>query len=232
MEREHPSWERWQAELAGSRPAPARRQVGLHDDPDAYAAVGLALWLDAWLKGAASLDDAADHVASGDAVHLVDTGNGAEPLIVGLGRLRAAGAVAAGAALPVPGDPVGLAGPPGFNQAALEAEEAVRTLLRWAGDEFLVLLPTATEAQAVVVMERLRAAVAAADWSDLRLTEPVTVSVGVATAPEVDDEQPEPVAGWRALFDTADLLLFSAKRSGRNRVRAPGGGPVDGRAGA
>lgn len=105
-------------------------------------------------------------------------------------------------------------------------------VFRWAGDEFLVLLPTATEAQAVVVMERLRAAVAAADWSDLRLTEPVTVSVGVATAPEVDDAQPEPVAGWRALFDTADLLLFSAKRSGRNRVRAPGGGPVDGRAGA
>ncbi|MGY1752250.1 diguanylate cyclase [Blastococcus sp. SYSU D01042] len=105
-------------------------------------------------------------------------------------------------------------------------------VFRWAGDEFLVLLPTATEAQAVVVMERLRAAVAAADWSDLRLTEPVTVSVGVATAPEVDDEQPEPVAGWRALFDTADLLLFSAKRSGRNRVRAPGGGPLDGRAGA
>ncbi len=105
-------------------------------------------------------------------------------------------------------------------------------VFRWAGDEFLVLLPTATEAQAVVVMERLRAAVAAADWSDLRLTEPVTVSVGVATAPEVDEEQPEPVVGWRALFDTADLLLFSAKRSGRNRVRAPGGGPVDGRAGA
>jgi hypothetical protein len=32
-------------------------------------------------------------------------------------------------------------------------------------------------------------------------------------------------AGWRALFDTADLNLFSAKRSGRNRVRAPGGAP-------
>ncbi len=103
---------------------------------------------------------------------------------------------------------------------------------RWAGDEFLVLLPTATEAQAVFVMERLRAAVAAADWSDLRLTEPVTVSVGVATAPEVGEDQPEPVVGWRALFDTADLLLFSAKRSGRNRVRAPGGGPLDGRPGA
>ena len=103
---------------------------------------------------------------------------------------------------------------------------------RWAGDEFLVLLPTATEAQAVVVMERLRAAVAAADWSDLRLTEPVTVSVGVATAPEVDEGHPEPVVGWRALFDTADLLLFSAKRSGRNRVRAPGGATSEGRSGA
>ena len=28
--------------------------------------------------------------------------------------------------------------------------------------------------------------------------------------------------GWRTVFDTADLHLFSAKRGGRNRVRAPG----------
>ena len=88
---------------------------------------------------------------------------------------------------------------------------------RWAGDEFLVLLPTATEAQAVVVMERLRSAVAAADWTDLQVREPVTVSIGVATAPAGDSD-----SGWRALFDTADLHLFSAKRGGRNRVRAPG----------
>jgi diguanylate cyclase (GGDEF)-like protein len=93
---------------------------------------------------------------------------------------------------------------------------------RWAGDEFLVVLPTATEAQAVVVMERLRAAVANADWSDL-IPGPVTVSIGVATAPAVEEQQPATVVGWRALFDTADLHLFSAKRSGRNRVRAPGG---------
>ncbi|MCW2530841.1 MAG: Diguanylate cyclase protein [Blastococcus sp.] len=91
---------------------------------------------------------------------------------------------------------------------------------RWAGDEFLVVLPTATQAQAVVVMERLRSAVAAADWADLEVREPVTVSVGVATAPAVDGDAP--TVGWRALFDTADLHLFSAKRGGRNRVRAPG----------
>ena len=87
----------------------------------------------------------------------------------------------------------------------------------------LVVLPTATEAQAVVVMERLRSAVASADWTDL-IPCPVTVSIGVATAPAVDEEQSATVVGWRALFDTADLHLFSAKRGGRNRVRAPGAG--------
>jgi diguanylate cyclase (GGDEF)-like protein len=97
---------------------------------------------------------------------------------------------------------------------------------RWAGDEFLVVLPTASEAQAVVVMERLRSAVASADWTDLQLPDPVTVSIGVATAPVVDEGQPATVVGWRALFDSADLNLFSAKRGGRNRVRAPGIEPL------
>ena len=89
---------------------------------------------------------------------------------------------------------------------------------RWAGDEFLVVLPTATESQALVAVDRLRAAVADADWGDLQLPEPVTVSIGVATAQAGADEP----LGWRSLFDTADLHLFSAKRGGRNRVRAPG----------
>ncbi|MGY1635373.1 GGDEF domain-containing protein [Geodermatophilus sp. SYSU D00742] len=101
----------------------------------------------------------------------------------------------------------------------LEHSRAGDEVYRWAGDEFLVVLPTATESQALVAMERLRAAVAGADWEDLQLTEPVTVSIGVATAAGAGEE-PVP---WRSLFDTADLHLFTAKRSGRNRVRAPGG---------
>lgn len=107
---------------------------------------------------------------------------------------------------------------------------------RWAGDEFLVVLPTASETQAVAVMERLRAAVAGADWAALELPEPVTVSIGVASAPGAgagsgenpgDDAATPTIVGWRALFDSADLNLFSAKRSGRNRVRAPGTGSGD-----
>jgi diguanylate cyclase (GGDEF)-like protein len=105
-----------------------------------------------------------------------------------------------------------------------EHSRADDEVYRWAGDEFLVVLPTATEAQAVVVMERLRTAVAEADWSDLELSEPVTVSIGVATAPAGGEAT---TVGWRTLFDTADLHLFSAKRGGRNRVRAPGGLPEE-----
>jgi diguanylate cyclase (GGDEF)-like protein len=104
-----------------------------------------------------------------------------------------------------------------------EHSRAGDEVFRWAGDEFLVVLPTATEEQAVGVMERLRAAVEEASWDDLQLSGPVTVSVGVATAPA--GEEGGTPAGWRALFDTADLHLFSAKRGGRNRVRAHGVNP-------
>ena len=88
----------------------------------------LAVWFTAWAAGHASLDDTRDAIVGGDAAHdVVGLPGEAEPvpLILALGRLRAAGAVAAGLALPVPGDPLGLAGPAAFNADALEIEEAV-----------------------------------------------------------------------------------------------------------
>jgi diguanylate cyclase (GGDEF)-like protein len=93
-------------------------------------------------------------------------------------------------------------------------------VFRWAGDEFVVVLPGTGEAQAVVAMERVRSAVAAADWAALDVAAQITVSIGVATAGPAGT--PGPRSG-RELFDRADLHLFSAKRAGRNRVRATGG---------
>jgi diguanylate cyclase (GGDEF)-like protein len=108
----------------------------------------------------------------------------------------------------------------------LEHSRAGDEVYRWAGDEFLVVLPTADEAQAVGIMDRLRAAVEAADWTDLRDDGPVTVSIGVATAPSAEDAGTDDGGiAWRALFDTADLHLFSAKRGGRNLVRGHGPHP-------
>jgi hypothetical protein len=88
----------------------------------------LAVWFTAWATGEASLDDTRDAVVGDDAAHDVvglPGEPGTVPLILALGRLRAMGASAAGLALPVPGDPLGLAGPPVFNADALETEEAV-----------------------------------------------------------------------------------------------------------
>ena len=93
------------------------------------AAVRLAWWGTAWLRGHVVADHLIDAVVDQDATHLVAFPESApEPLIAGLGRLRAAGADALGAALPAEGDPVGLGGPADFNAAAFEAGEAVVAL--------------------------------------------------------------------------------------------------------
>jgi diguanylate cyclase (GGDEF)-like protein len=82
---------------------------------------------------------------------------------------------------------------------------------RWAGDEFVVLLGDASNDKDAgpIVAERIRAAVANHDWTTvLGSTLQPTVSVGVATGPEQLDD----------LFAAADVVLYQAKREGRNRV--------------
>jgi hypothetical protein len=80
------------------------------------------------LAGLISPDDAADAVVGADAAHRV-TGlpgeKGPVGLTLALGRLRALGVTGLRVALPAPGHPLGLSGPPAFNARALEAGEAV-----------------------------------------------------------------------------------------------------------
>ncbi|WP_416975322.1 hypothetical protein [Streptomyces sp. 4F14] len=88
----------------------------------------LAAWGNALLAGLVSPDDAVVAVVGEDAVHRVE-GLPGEPgpvgLTLALGRLRALGVGGLRVALPAPGHPLGLSGPPEFNARALEAEEAV-----------------------------------------------------------------------------------------------------------
>ncbi|MEV8425472.1 hypothetical protein ACWFRQ_22845 [Streptomyces niveus] len=88
----------------------------------------LAAWGNALLAGFVSPDDAALAIVGPDAVHRV-AGLPGEPgpvgLTLALGRLRALGVSGYRVALPAPGHPLGLSGPPDFNARALEAEEAV-----------------------------------------------------------------------------------------------------------
>ncbi|MCX2182920.1 hypothetical protein KV205_20665 [Streptomyces sp. SKN60] len=88
----------------------------------------LAAWGNALLAGAVSPDDAAQAIVGEDAVHRVEGLPGeAGPvgLTLALGRLRRLGVTGWRVALPAPGHPLGLSGPPEFNTRALDAEEAV-----------------------------------------------------------------------------------------------------------
>ncbi|MCG5527993.1 MULTISPECIES: sensor domain-containing diguanylate cyclase [Halorhodospira] len=77
---------------------------------------------------------------------------------------------------------------------------------RWGGDEFLVVLPQTDESGAIDVAERIRERVATLQPGPGH----VTVSIGIATY-----RPPEATGAW---LRRADLALYEAKRTGRNRV--------------
>ncbi|GAA2644825.1 hypothetical protein [Streptomyces vastus] len=88
----------------------------------------LAAWGNALLAGFVSPDDAVLAVVGEDALHRVEGlpgETGPIGLTLALGRLRGLGVTGLRVALPAPGHPLGLSGPPEFNARALDAEEAV-----------------------------------------------------------------------------------------------------------
>jgi len=84
---------------------------------------------------------------------------------------------------------------------------------RWGGEEFLMRIQAADEAQALALAERVRAAVenavfALEDGRELRRT----CSIGVACSPFVIDHP----LSWEQVLLIADGALYLAKRGGRN----------------
>lgn len=80
---------------------------------------------------------------------------------------------------------------------------------RYGGEEIAVLLPDCTADVAVQVAERIRSAVAGADFRT-----PVTVSVGVSVWVEPCTVE--------EVVERADAALYDAKAAGRNRVALAG----------
>ena len=79
---------------------------------------------------------------------------------------------------------------------------------RIGGEEFLVLLPGAREAQCLAVAEQIRAAVEAESTEGVR----VTLSCGVAGS------KPGRRFDYEGVFAECDAALYAAKHQGRNRV--------------
>jgi diguanylate cyclase (GGDEF)-like protein len=83
---------------------------------------------------------------------------------------------------------------------------------RYGGEEFVLMLPETTLAQAETMAERLRRAVAALSIPVAHgETKRVTMSFGVAAHPETADTPDE-------LLTSADAAMYQAKSAGRNRV--------------
>ena len=87
---------------------------------------------------------------------------------------------------------------------------------RYGGDEFVVLLPETSLDNALLVGERIRAAVAQQGILTDCGRIPVTVSIGVS---EMRPKAADVSAELAALLDRADRGLYQAKHSGRNATR-------------
>jgi diguanylate cyclase (GGDEF)-like protein len=85
---------------------------------------------------------------------------------------------------------------------------------RYGGDEFAVILPDTDEWGARRLADSIRRSVSACEFTERRtkVTNTVTVSIGVASSPAVTERSPE------MLIAAADDALYRAKRHGRNRV--------------
>ncbi|RYZ94446.1 MAG: GGDEF domain-containing protein, partial [Moraxellaceae bacterium] len=89
-------------------------------------------------------------------------------------------------------------------------------LVRWGGEEFLVVSRFSTRDEAALTAERIRKSVASyefklADGTVLHKT----CSIGFACYPFLENKPLE--LSWENVIDTADRALYAAKRSGRNR---------------
>lgn len=163
--------------------------------------VTFALWFNAWRRGAVSLDEARDQIIGADAAHDIVGDGVSVPLILALGQL--AGAGPAGAALPVPGDLLGLAGPTEFNRDATATGQAVVL------DGGLGLIPARTGAG--VVWTRHVAAggrqVPGLSEADTQLRTALTVTAGRLAALDVAKWNPDMVDELMALRSPVSLSV-------------------------
>ena len=99
-----------------------------------------------------------------------------------------------------------------FSQRIATAKRADDLLCRYGGEEFTVVLSETSVEDAVLLADSLRVAIDSQLFSTSDGEIRVTVSIGAAELPK------EESLNATALLERADVQLYRAKQSGRNRV--------------
>jgi len=102
-----------------------------------------------------------------------------------------------------------------FSAILLQEVRDSDTVVRWGGEEFLIVAKQTTNAEVHLLAERVRARVAACDF-DLGqgVTLRKTCSIGFASYPFPAHDAPRP--RWEDVVALADQCLYAAKGSGRD----------------
>lgn len=95
------------------------------------------------------------------------------------------------------------------SQALLRVVRGVDVVCRWGGEEFIILLPTATLKEAISIAKKLQKSV-----SKVKIEEvgSITASFGVSEVREGEE--------MKDSINRADKALYAAKKSGRNCVKS------------
>ncbi|MES9972150.1 MAG: GGDEF domain-containing protein [Candidatus Thiodiazotropha sp.] len=100
--------------------------------------------------------------------------------------------------------------------ASKQIRETVRkgdSVIRWGGEEFIVVLPTADHTEANDVITRIMLA----GLGDRPEGAPVTASIGIA------EVQQDRLKDWKSQVELADHRMYTAKSNGRARCVGVGG---------
>jgi diguanylate cyclase (GGDEF)-like protein len=98
-----------------------------------------------------------------------------------------------------------------LSTAAERTRATLRTgdmLVRWGGEEFILIMPNTFCNDAITTIERLRASGFGIRPDD----KPVTASIGIAE--RIEDKTDD----WKTLVEIADQRMYTAKQSGKNRA--------------
>ena len=81
---------------------------------------------------------------------------------------------------------------------------------RWGGEEFIILLPETSLTQANEIIERVKSAIEQELFIYKKNIIRVTASFGISTFQEK--------RSYKEMIRTADMLMYEAKKAGRNRI--------------